>query len=87
MKPAAKKEQPPLPVPTAKSSDSKLRYYDISITYDKYHHCPRLWLAGTKEDGTPLTNDEIFEDIMSDYANKTVTIEEHPHLGTSKQPF
>eukprot|EP00826_Nyctotherus_ovalis_P014333 TRINITY_DN1398_c0_g1_i11.p2 TRINITY_DN1398_c0_g1~~TRINITY_DN1398_c0_g1_i11.p2 ORF type:complete len:120 (-),score=51.00 TRINITY_DN1398_c0_g1_i11:121-459(-) len=29
----------------------------------------------------PLTKEEMFEDIMSDYANKTVTLESHPHQG------
>jgi ubiquitin-like-conjugating enzyme ATG3 len=64
--------------------EGKIRYYDISITYDLYYNTPRLWLGGNKYDSTPLTNNEIFEDIMSDYINKTVTIEKHPNLGTSK---
>jgi len=36
---------------------------------------------GYNEQGQVLTEKEIFEDIMADYANKTVTIENHPHLG------
>lgn len=67
-----------------KPIDNDKRHYDISITYDRYHHTPRLWLSGSKDNGAPLTNEEIFEDIMSDYAHKTVTIEEHPNLGTSR---
>lgn len=63
-------------------AETKIRYYDISITYDLYYNTPRLWLGGNKYDSTPLTNNEIFEDIMSDYINKTVTIEKHPNLGT-----
>ena len=27
-----------------------------------------------------LTPEEIFEDIMQDYVNRTVTMEDHPHL-------
>jgi len=57
------------------------RTYDISITYDFYYQTPRLWLFGYSEKGAPLTKEEMFEDIMSDYANKTVTIETHPHQG------
>ena len=57
------------------------RTYDISITYDFYYQTPRLWLFGYNEKGTPLTQSEMFEDIMADYANKTVTIESHPHQG------
>lgn len=71
--------------PTPQGEANEKRYYDISITYDRYHHTPRLWLSGIKNNSVPLTNDEIFEDIMSDYAHKTVTIEEHPHLSTRKR--
>jgi ubiquitin-like-conjugating enzyme ATG3 len=46
-----------------------------------YYHTPRLWLIGYSEDGQPLTEKEMFEDIMADYANKTVTMEPHPHTG------
>lgn len=59
------------------------RTYDISISYDKYYQTPRVWIFGYKEDGiTPLTPDEMFEDVMSDYVKRTVTIESHPHIGT-----
>lgn len=54
------------------------RRYDISITYDKYYQTPRVWLLGYDERGQPLDQKQIFEDIMQDYANKTVTIEKHP---------
>lgn len=57
-----------------------VRNYNISITYDKYYQTPRLWLLGYNDNGQPLSYTEIFEDIISDYANKTVTIEKHPHL-------
>lgn len=69
---------------TKPSADSNLRNYEISITFDRYHQCPRLWLSGTNSKGQPLSNEEIFQDVMSDYANKTVTIEDHPHLGMSR---
>jgi len=59
----------------------KVRKYDLSITYDFYTQTPRLWLTGYNEEGTPLTQSEIFEDIMADYAKKTVTMESHPHTG------
>jgi len=57
----------------------KVRKYDMSITYDFYTQTPRLWLTGYSEDGNPLTQDEIFQDIAADYAKKTVTMESHPH--------
>ena len=62
----------------------KVRKYDLSITYDFYTQTPRLWLTGFNEEGVPLTQDEIFEDIMADYAKKTVTMLSHPHAGTKQ---
>jgi len=56
----------------------RTRSYDLSITYDTYYKTPRLWLFGYNEYGQPLSGTEIFEDVMADYAKKTVTIENHP---------
>lgn len=62
-------------------SRSQRRTYKISITYDFYYNTPRMWIQGSNESGLPLTEAEIYEDIMSDYKGKTVTMEKHPHLG------
>lgn len=62
------------------STQKDLRKYDISVTYDFYHKTPRMWLTGYANDGRVLSQQEMFEDIMGDYANKTVTFEEHPRL-------
>lgn len=59
----------------------RTRTYDIHITYDKYHGTPRVWLFGYDENGKPLTPEQIFEDISQDHAQKTVTFDDHPHLG------
>jgi len=56
------------------------RTYDLNITYDKYYQTPRLWLFGYDENRKPLTVDEMYEDFSADHANKTITIEAHPHL-------
>lgn len=76
------------PVSSAKEEEKnnsdiirRVRKYDLSITYDFYTQTPRLWLTGYNEDGQPLSNIEIFEDIDADYAQKTVTIDPHPHSG------
>lgn len=63
------------------NDDSTLtaRRYDVSITYDNYWRTPRVFLFGYDETGSPMTPEKIFEDIMQDYAQKTVTIEPHPH--------
>ena len=57
------------------------RTYDITITYDNYYRCSRVWLYGYSDTiRRPLTSDEIFEDISKEYVNTTVTYEVHPHL-------
>lgn len=58
----------------------KVRTYDLSITYDKYYQTPRVWMIGRNTQDQPLTGDEMMEDVISDYANKTVTMETHPHV-------
>ena len=57
----------------------KTRTYDVSITYDNYYRTPRVWLYGYDPDRRPLSPEEIFEDIVKDYVQRTVTIEAHPH--------
>ncbi|XP_045619749.1 ubiquitin-like-conjugating enzyme ATG3 [Procambarus clarkii] len=56
------------------------RTYDLHITYDKYYQTPRLWLTGYDECRQPLTVEEMYEDFSQDHANKTVTMETHPHV-------
>ena len=57
------------------------RTYDLSICYDKFYAVPRVWLVGYEEDGSPLPPERALEDISGDHAQKTVTVEQHPHLG------
>eukprot|EP00164_Ancoracysta_twista_P000044 GFYU01000061.1.p1 GENE.GFYU01000061.1~~GFYU01000061.1.p1 ORF type:complete len:310 (-),score=105.97 GFYU01000061.1:175-1104(-) len=59
----------------------RTRRYDLHITYDKYYQTPRVWLFGYDEGRSPLTPEQIFEDVSQDHANKTVTMETHPNLG------
>ena len=63
----------------ASRSTDELRYYDIFITYDNYYRVPRVLLLGVNAAGEPLSATEVMEDVMSDYADKTVTVEAHPH--------
>lgn len=58
----------------------KSRTYEVTITYDYYYRVPRLWLIGYSESGNPLSVNDIKEDIVLDYYDKTVTIEKHPFL-------
>ena len=55
--------------------NSKVRTYDVSVTYDFYYCVPRMWLMGYNENGNPLTDEEMKEDVMPEYRNKTCTIE------------
>ncbi|KXS17138.1 hypothetical protein M427DRAFT_68569 [Gonapodya prolifera JEL478] len=57
----------------------KTRTYDMSISYDNYYKTPRVFLAGFTPTGTPLTPQQIFEDVSSEHAHKTATVEQHPH--------
>ena len=66
---------------SAEDNIRKVRTYDLSITYDKYYQTPRVWMMGYSADSNqPLTGEEMMQDVMSDYANRTVTIETHPHV-------
>ena len=53
----------------------KTRTYDVTVTYDFYYCVPRMWLMGYNEKGLPLSDDEMKEDVMPEYRNKTCTIE------------
>jgi ubiquitin-like-conjugating enzyme ATG3 len=59
----------------------KTREYEVTVTYDFYYCVPRMWLMGYNEKGNPLTDDEMKEDVMPEYRNKTCTIEEQPCTG------
>lgn len=70
-------------VASAEASEIRIvptRTYDLNITYDKYYQTPRLWLTGYDEQRKPLPIEEMYSDISQDHANKTVTMEDHPHI-------
>lgn len=72
-----------LPAKVEETAIVKTRTYDLSITYDKYYQVPRVWMVGRDEEDQPLTSTQMMEDVISDYANKTVTMETHPHFSSS----
>jgi len=59
----------------------RTRTYDLTITYDKYYQTPRLWLFGYDEGGEPLRPEQVYEDVLSEYVSKTVTVDPHPSTG------
>lgn len=54
------------------------RSYNIYITYSTSYRVPKLYLSGFDADGAPLPPKAMFEDIVGDYKDKTVTIEPAP---------
>ncbi|RPB22597.1 hypothetical protein L211DRAFT_839642 [Terfezia boudieri ATCC MYA-4762] len=57
------------------------RQYSLYICYTMYYRTPRIYLSGYDgKTALPLTPDQMMEDIMGDYKDKTVTIEDFPHF-------
>ena len=54
------------------------RHYDLYITYSTSYRVPKMYLVGFNSDGSPLTPEQMFEDISPDYRTKTATIEHLP---------
>ncbi|PGH10119.1 hypothetical protein AJ80_07569 [Polytolypa hystricis UAMH7299] len=64
--------------PASKSSSGPLRTYTLYITYSPYYRTPRLYLSGYTSPSEPLRPDLMMEDIVGDYKDKTVTLEDFP---------
>jgi len=56
-----------------------MRTYTLYITYTPYYRTPRLYLSGYSGlGGDPLPPHLMMQDIVGDYADKTVTLEDFP---------
>lgn len=64
--------------PNQSNTTAPTRTYNLFITYSTSYRVPKFYLSGFNAQGSPLTPEEMFEDIMSDYRNKTATIEKAP---------
>jgi ubiquitin-like-conjugating enzyme ATG3 len=62
---------------------SPTRTYTLYITYSKYYSTPRFWLSGYASTSSPLPPQDMMEDIVGDYKDKTVTLEDFPFLDGS----
>lgn len=60
------------------NTNSNLRKYDLYITYSTSYRVPKMYLVGFNSNGIPLLPKQMFEDISSDYRDKTATIETLP---------
>ncbi|PRT56555.1 Autophagy-related protein 3 [Wickerhamiella sorbophila] len=69
------------PVPTGDhKTTSEDRTYNVFITYSTSYRVPKIYLSGFDDNGAPLPPKLMFEDILGDYKDKTVTIEPAPFL-------
>ncbi|CAI4050642.1 hypothetical protein N7582_004972 [Saccharomyces uvarum] len=59
------------------------RYYDLYIAYSTSYRVPKMYIVGFNADGSPLTPEQMFEDISADYRTKTATIEKLPFYKNS----
>lgn len=54
------------------------RTYNLYITYSNFYRTPRLYLSGYLSPSEPLPPHLMMEDIVGDYKDKTVTLEDFP---------
>ncbi|PYH95349.1 hypothetical protein BO71DRAFT_351577 [Aspergillus ellipticus CBS 707.79] len=54
------------------------RTYNLYITYANFYRTPRLYLSGYLGPSMPLPPHLMMEDIVGDYKDKTVTLEDFP---------
>ncbi|GIZ44676.1 hypothetical protein CKM354_000786700 [Cercospora kikuchii] len=59
-----------------KNGEDTLRTYTLYITYTPYYRTPRLYLQGYNSSLQPLQPLAMMEDIVGDYKDKTVTLED-----------
>ncbi|PYI20730.1 hypothetical protein BO86DRAFT_362497 [Aspergillus japonicus CBS 114.51] len=66
--------------PVGKSSglSTPTRTYNLYITYSNFYRTPRLYLSGYLSPSEPLPPPLMMEDIVGDYKDKTVTLEDFP---------
>lgn len=69
----------------AASTKTPLRTYTLYITYTPYYRTPRFYLSGYQgASNQPLGPNAMMEDIMGDYKDKTVTLEDFPFFDASQ---
>ncbi|KAL8824806.1 MAG: hypothetical protein Q9170_008037 [Blastenia crenularia] len=64
--------------PKGNGTTAPTRTYTLYITYTPYYRTPRFYLSGYLSASTPLPPAQMMEDIVGDYADKTVTLEDFP---------
>lgn len=59
------------------------RTYTLYIMYTPYYRTPRLYLSGYQTSGQPLPPPDMMDDIVGDYKDKTVTLEDFPFFANN----
>ncbi|KAL2758393.1 hypothetical protein ACRALDRAFT_1075010 [Sodiomyces alcalophilus JCM 7366] len=67
----------------ASGNDSGRRTYTLYIMYSSYYRTPRLYLSGYLANGQPLPPKSMMDDIVGDYKDKTVTLEDFPFFANN----
>ncbi|CAK7265178.1 E2-like enzyme [Sporothrix epigloea] len=65
-------------IPEATDPKVGNRSYTMYIMYSPYYRTPRLYLSGYLPSGQPLPPHLMMDDIVGDYKDKTVTLEDFP---------
>jgi len=68
---------------SADAKNSGHRSYTLYIMYSPYYRTPRLYLSGYHSDGQPLPPKSMMDDIVADYSEKTVTLEDFPFFANN----
>ncbi|ROV87092.1 hypothetical protein VSDG_10010 [Cytospora chrysosperma] len=63
--------------------NSGRRTYTLYIMYSPYYRTPRLYMSGYLPNGQPLPPHLMMEDIVGDYKDKTVTLEDFPFFANN----
>ncbi|CAI4218301.1 unnamed protein product [Parascedosporium putredinis] len=67
----------------AESKSGGRRTYNLYIMYSPYYRTPRLYLSGYSPNGQPLPPKFMMDDIVGDYKDKTVTLEDFPFFANN----
>ncbi|GAB0133095.1 E2-like enzyme [Epichloe bromicola] len=67
----------------AETKRSGRRTYTLYIMYSPYYRTPRLYLSGYLPNGQPLPPQNMMDDIVGDYKDKTVTLEDFPFFANN----
>ncbi|KAL2198781.1 autophagocytosis associated protein [Corynascus similis CBS 632.67] len=65
------------------SRSSGRRTYSLYIVYSPWYKTPRMYMSGYQPNGQPLPPHLMMEDIVGDYKDKTVTLEDFPFFANN----